>query len=114
MALLSTQAIALAGLNPAYAACAGGGDEFVPNRRTFIHVKNGHSSPQSVTVVTPRTQRGLAIADVVVSVPNAGERMIGPFNAEEFGDPVDGRADISYSGVTNLTIAVVELPEISE
>jgi hypothetical protein len=112
MAKIEEQVVTLAGVAPAYTAAAGGGDTFDPDADTFIHVKNGHTSPQTVTVVTPRTdpRTGLAEADVAVSVPNAGERMIGPFPFETFADPVTGLGSLTYSGVTALTLAVVRCP----
>jgi hypothetical protein len=114
MANLSTQTITRAGIGPTYAAAAGGGDTFTPDVDTFSHVKNGSGSPITVTVVTPRTDQesGQAIADVTVSVPaTTGERMIGPFPHNSFADPTDGLADITYSGVTSLTVAVLKVQE---
>jgi hypothetical protein len=109
MANLATQTINRAGLNATYSAAASGGDTFTPGSNVFIHVKNGHTSAQTVTVVTPGTTFGQAISDVAVSVPNAGERIIGPFPAQHFADPTDGLADLTYSGVTALTLAILEL-----
>jgi hypothetical protein len=111
MATLTVQTVSRSGLNPAYAAAAGGGDKFAPDKDTFLHVKNG--SGGALTVVTPLTDpgSGQAISDVAVSVPAAGERMIGPFNASSFADPADGLASITYSGVTSLTVAAIKVQE---
>lgn len=110
MATLSTQTITRAGLNPAYATCAGGGDKFKPGDRVFAHIKNGHSSSQTATFVTPGAVDGQAIADLAVAVPNAGERIIGPLTASLFRNPDDsGLAAITYSGVTSLTIAIIQI-----
>ena len=111
MANLATQEIDLDGLGAAYTAAAGSGDTFTPDDRTFLHIKNAHTASWTVTVPTPRTAiGGLAIADSVTVVPNGGERFIGPFPSEHFADPADGLADITYSGVTALTVAVVKAP----
>lgn len=112
MANLTKQPVTLAGLAATYAAAAGGGDTFDPDADTILHVKNGHTAPQTVTIVTPRTdpQTGQAEADIAVSVPNAGERFIGPFPKEVYGDPVTGLASLTYSGVTALTVAVLTAP----
>jgi hypothetical protein len=109
MATLTTQTITRAGLGPTYATAAGGGDKCKPGNNVFLHVKNGHSSPQTVTVVTPGTFEGQPIDDLAVAVPNAGERMIGPISPSLFRDPSDGLASITYSGVTSLTIAVIQI-----
>jgi hypothetical protein len=109
VAVLPVQAITRAGtgLTPAYSAAAGGGDSCKASSRTFLHVKNGHSSPQTVTIATPGTVGGLAIADLAVAVPNAAERMIGPID-DVFRDS-GGLAQITYSGVTALTIAAIRI-----
>jgi len=100
---------------PTAVAAAGGGDNFTPDDRTFLIVKNAGGSPVTVTVVTPKTDPGgHAIADDVVSVPaTTGERWIGPFPAEYYADPantVPGNCGVTYSGVTSVTVAVVSLP----
>lgn len=100
MALLAVQQIQTPGTAPTYAAATGGGDTVPSDGRTFLHVKNGSGAPITVTVATPGNVGGLAIADNTVSVPNAGERMIGPITADLYGDI----AAITYSGVTSLTI----------
>lgn len=112
MAKIEEQLVTIAGLGPAYSAAAGGGDTFDPDQDTFIHVKNGSGGAITVTVVTPRVdpQTGLAEADVAVSVPAGGERMIGPFPFETYADPATGLGSITYSGVTSLTLAVLKVP----
>lgn len=110
MATLATQTITRAGLASAYTAAAGGGDKLTPDGSTFLHVKNGGGSPITVTIVTPRDViPNVATADVAVSVPNAGERMIGPFPAEHFASTTDGMADITYSGVTSVTVGAFKV-----
>jgi hypothetical protein len=113
MANLATQAISRAtAAAPSYAAAAGGGDTFTPDRDTFLHVKNGSGGAITVTVVTPRADAlGNAIADNAVSVPAGQERMLGPYPAEHYADPADGLADITYSGVTSLTIGVFRVTQ---
>lgn len=104
MALLTIYAISQAGVVPTYVAASAGGDTFPNDGQTFLHVKNGHTSPQTVTVnSTKQCDQGFD-HDVVVAVPNASERMIGPFPIARFGRTVS----ISYTGVTALTIAAVD------
>jgi hypothetical protein len=114
MAALATQVMTPQGLAPSYASAAGGGDTFVPDKDTFLHVKNTGGSPQTVTVAVPGNERyGVATSDVTCSVPaTTGDRMIGPFPAEIFADQaLSGSAGISYTGVTGVTIAVVKANE---
>jgi hypothetical protein len=114
MATLASQALNRAGLTPSFAAATGGGDAFTPDNNTFLRVKNASGSPITVTVVTPRTNRfGNAIADNTFSVPaTTGDVLAGPFPAEEYADPANsGLTTITYSGVTSLTIAAIQIQQ---
>ncbi len=110
MAALTTLNIPLAGVAPSYAAAAAGGDTFLPTNNTFLHVKNASGSAITVTIVTPGSVQGQAVADTAVSVPaTTGERLIGPMRADLYARTSDGRADITYSAATSVTIGVFEL-----
>lgn len=111
MATLASQKITRAGMAPTYAAAAVGGDRFTPDSNTFLHVKNGSGGAITVTIAATKVPLpNMTIANDVVSVPAGGERMIGPFPYDTFV-AVDGSglADITYSGVTSLTIAAVQV-----
>lgn len=109
MAALTVQNVARSGLNPTYGAAAGGGDTFVNDGQVVLHVKNGGGSSINVTVdSTAPTGVGLAQADAVVAVPNAGERMIGPFPPGAFND-ANGAVAVAYSAVTSVTVAAIRL-----
>jgi hypothetical protein len=110
VATLSVQDLKRTGLGPTYGACAGGGDRFAPSKDTFLHVKNASGSPITVTVAaTYIPLKDQTESNVSVSVPAGGERMIGPFPYEHFAaTDGSGLADITYSGVTSLTIAAVK------
>jgi hypothetical protein len=109
MAELTVQTITRAsdGLEPTYAAAAGGGDTVQVVSNLFLHVKNGDASPHTVTVVTPGTVAGLAIADLTATIPASEERMIGPID-QNFR-ATNGLASITYDGVTSVTIAAIRV-----
>ena len=109
MSTLTVQVVSLAGIAPSYAAAGAGGDEFVNSGHEFLHVKNGHTSPQTVTANSQKACSQGFDHDVAVAVPNGAERMIGPFPKDRFDDPA-GKVQITYSGVTALTVAVVQVP----
>lgn len=110
MATLATQNITRSGVGPTYGACTGGGDRFTPGNTTFLHVKNGSGGALTVTVAATKVPiAGMAVANVSVSVPAGGERMIGPFPPDYFNaTDGSGLADITYSGVTSLTIGALQ------
>lgn len=110
MADLTTQVITRDSIVPSFAAASGGGDKFIPDDDVYLEVINGGGAPVNVTIVTPKTEDGEAIADRVVAVANGARRKIGPFPKSLFGNPADsGKAAITYSGVTSVTIGVFKL-----
>jgi hypothetical protein len=110
MPTLSVQIAVLTGLNPSYGAADAGGDEFANSGREVIHVKNGHTSEQTVTVDSKAVCSQGYDHNAVVAIPAGEERIIGPFPKVRFDDPSTGKVAISYSGVISLTIAVIRVP----
>lgn len=109
MATLTVSNINHTGLAPSFTAAAGGGDQFANDGRIFIYVKNAHTSGQTVTVNSQSNCSFGFDHDVAVSVPATnGERLIGPFPTSRFNDS-SGNVQITYSGVTSLTIAAIRL-----
>ncbi|WP_151898275.1 MULTISPECIES: hypothetical protein [unclassified Streptomyces] len=109
MATLTVQTIGAGGLSPTYAAADVAGDKLKPGRTTFLHVINADASPITVTIATPGTVSGLAIADRAVTVDASDEQMI-PIPADLYGDPADsGLASVSYSSVTSVTVAALRI-----
>lgn len=111
MATLATQVVKRAGVIPSYSACAGGGDRFTPDGSTFLHVKNASGGSLNVTVAATKVPAdSLAVGNLVVAVGAGAEKMIGPFPPDIFfATDGSGLADITYSGVTSLTIAVMKV-----
>lgn len=77
--------------------------------RTFLHVKKSGASDCDVTVSTPGSVDGLAIADLVVTVPaSTGDVMIGPFPTHLFNDS-NHDINVTFSNITGLTCAAVRM-----
>jgi hypothetical protein len=108
MATLATQSIVTAGLTPAFVAAAGGGDKCLPGAGTYLHVKNGGGSPVTVTLVTPATVDTLAVGDRAIVVAAGAEAKIAVPDTL-YRNPTDGLADITYSGVTSVTVGVFRI-----
>lgn len=109
MAVLTVQSIALAGTIPTYAAPAALANEFANDGRTFLHVKRAGGGTVVVTLTTPGTIKGVAIADPTVTVGSGSEKMIGPFDPSIF-NASDGNVDFACDATTGVTLAVVRLP----
>ena len=103
---ITVQAASLPGLKPTYAAANVDGNFFANSGKEFLHVKNAHTSPQTVTIDSPAACNQGGTHDVAVAIPAGEERMIGPFPKDRFNDG-GGYVQITYSGVTALTIAAV-------
>lgn len=116
MAVITPKVGALSGVDPlAYVAAAGGGDSFpaTGDGVYLIHVKNGHTSPQSIVIDDPNSASPPSattfVPDVTVSVPNAGERMIVVSNSGRFIDSTDS-INLTYpDGIVSLTLQVVKV-----
>jgi len=109
MATLTVQQAVIAGLTPSYGAAAGGGDQFANSGKAMIHVKNGGGGSINVTVDSQVACSQGSDHDAVVAVGAGVESMIGPFPKARWNDSSDN-VQITYSGVSSVTIAIVELP----
>ena len=108
MATLTAQTPTITGTTPTYSAVTSSDSILYTSDRTFLVVKNGGGSSTNVTVVVPGTEYGQPRADVVVAVPAAGERWIGPL----VGDLATGTPltiTVNYSVTTSVTAALVQL-----
>ncbi len=110
MATLTAQRVAVAGTQITYAAAAGGGDKFTPGDHREFRVKNGDATATTVTIAVPgNTAYGQANPDIAASIPAGQEWAFGPFPSY-FGDPADSNLiAVTYSKVTSLTVAVVDV-----
>jgi len=107
---ISVQPITLSGVTPVYSDAVAGGFQFVNDGRTFLHVKNTNGAARYITVTTPATVDGLAVADVYVTVAaTTGDEMIGPFPTGTFNNS-GGYVYVSNSATADLTMAAVRLP----
>jgi hypothetical protein len=85
------------------------GNQFQNDGRMFLHVINATGDAGTVTIDTPNTVDGLAIANRDVVVTSAEERMIGPFPPNIYNDG-DRLVQITYDVVgAGMTIALLRL-----
>lgn len=107
MAVLTPVDVTLAGVADNLVAAAGGGDSFPNNGHVVFVVNNGSAGAITVTFDDPNTPNPGSASqfnpDVAVSVPAGARRTIGPFPPFRFND-ANGRVNVTYSGVTSLTV----------
>lgn len=106
---LTVQTTSRAGLAAVYSpADAVNGNDFPNTGGEFLHVKNTGAAPVTLTIPTPVTIDGLAVADRTVSIPaTTGDLFIGPFDNSFYGGN-DGRVQLDWSAATGVTIAVLK------
>ncbi len=77
--------------------------------RVLLHFVKTGANPATITVVTPKTVSGLAVAELTFVVPaTTGDVWAGPFNPDTFNDG-SGDMDVSTSEDTAITIEAVQI-----
>jgi hypothetical protein len=106
---IAYQQIVRTGLEETLAAVDGtNGNSFQNDGRMILHVANGAVAPITVTIDTPNTVDGLAVAQLPVVVTNGEERYIGPFPPNIYNDS-SGNVNVTYSSGATVTAAVLRL-----
>lgn len=104
---ITPQQVTTGGLSVAYEPANVDGNSIAgASQRRDLTVKNGSAASINVTIPTPGTVDGLAIADRVVAVPAGAEVRIRT-DSRSYQQP-DGSAHINYSAVTSVTVAVTQ------
>lgn len=95
------------------AAAAGNGNKFFNDGKTFVRIKNASASPITVTINTPGTVYGQALADLTVTIAATGDgdgldfQDIGPFTTTF--NQSDGYVWVDTSLATSITIGAYRL-----
>jgi len=97
---LQVQPITSAGTDLTLTSANVDGHSVRNNGRTFILVVNGDASPMTVTLQTPGSVQGLAIADQTITVPASESRYI--FFKKVHEQP-NRDVYVDFSSVTSLT-----------
>jgi hypothetical protein len=100
------------GLAPQYTGSLSASDTYLVNNdgRVFLHFKKTGAGDCTVTVETPGSVGGKAIADRTITVPaTTGDVMAGPFPPSEFNQPGAHDLEFTLSEVTGLTVAALRL-----
>jgi hypothetical protein len=106
---VTTQKIVGSGLAPALTGPTADGD-VIDSGAVALMVTNGSGGSINVTVQTPATQSGLAVAEQIVAVGAGATKLIGPVPAGTYARPSgldEGRVYVDYSSQTSITRAVV-------
>ncbi|MEU7911319.1 hypothetical protein [Microbispora bryophytorum] len=107
---LSAQPMPRAGkaLDAAVVAANADGNSFDHTGRRMLLLSNGSDAPAAVTVQIPAMVEGQDVVDLPVTVPANDSLLLPPFSAV-YRQP-NGKVYIDYADVTDLSVAVLELP----
>ena len=105
MATLTVQTADTNGLLPTFNQVASGGDNFVNAIGDILLLFRSASAAKTVTISTPATAHGEAIAETSVTVPASGFQFAGTFNPDIYN--ASGKVSMTYSDKVGLTVAVV-------
>lgn len=101
------------GLVPTYKSDMATADTyFVPNDgRTVVHFTNTGGSNSVVTVVTPATVDGQAVADPTYTVAlTSGNKFIGPFPPNTYNVAATGELSFTLTNADDVSCAVFRMP----
>jgi len=89
---------------------AADGHSFQNTGRTFLLIRNAHATQaRTITIQTPQTVLGLAVAELVVTIAATLSRLIGPFPTATFNQS-GGLVYVDYSDVgADVKISVYRL-----
>lgn len=106
--IVNAQQVTKAGVAPVFnAATATDGDGFSNDGNSIIEAKNASGASVDLTITTPGTVDGNAIADLVVTIPAGATRVIGRLAPAAYN--IDGYVWMNWSAVTSVTFAVYRI-----
>lgn len=108
---LASQATVDEGITVAFTAANVDGHSIAGGGDVLLLVNNASAGSINVTVQTPGTTDGLAIAEQVVAVAAGAIKAIGPFRSTTYDRP-SGAADagmvyVDFSAVASVTVAAL-------
>lgn len=112
---LTIQTTSRTGLSPSYVSgdAANGHDFNNAGQNVVIHIKNGSGSTVTLTVVTPGTVDGLAVANRDIAIPAGEERIVGPFRKDQYGTGNNqDTVQLDLDDDTSVTLAALKLGSI--
>ncbi|KKM12766.1 hypothetical protein LCGC14_1719780 [marine sediment metagenome] len=77
--------------------------------KTILHFIKAGANPATITIVTPKTVGGLAVAEqTFVVAASGGVEFAGPFPPDLYND-ASGDIDISTSEATDITVQAIRV-----
>lgn len=107
MVAIDPQARSLAGAAVVFQAASVGGDTVkIDDDRNELLIRNDGVGSVNVTAAVAKTVYGKTVPDTVLAVASGAVGRL-PLIRDLYRDSSTGNADISYSGVTDVDVAVI-------
>ena len=100
---LTPQQLSRSGITPSFTAAHVDGHKMANGGTEYLHVKTGDTATV-VTIQTPGTVDGLAVAERTISIGTSSERLIGPFPRQTYNQGSE-EVYVDLSAITNVTLA---------
>jgi hypothetical protein len=108
---LTPQKATSSGVALTFAAADGtNGNSFIPSHGRALHVKNGGGSAITLTLPTPQTVDGLAVADRSVTVGAGAHAVVSVTPELSAYSQADKTVWVDFSSATSVTVALVDQP----
>lgn len=109
MATLTVVNMVRTGVDMAGVAADVAGDEWVNTGQEMVEIKNGSGSPITVTLDIKPTVDAATVNDPTVTIAAGATKAMGTFPTGWYNDSSTGRAKVTCSAVTSVTIKVVKV-----
>ncbi len=86
------------------------GAMFTNDGKTRLWVKNSGAGPHVVTIVTPRTIEGLAVADKTYTIGIGKYAVVGPFRRDLYAQPSGADAGKTYVDADGTQSEITIIP----
>jgi hypothetical protein len=111
--LIASVTDAITGVNPVPTSADEANNHYFPwTEDAVLECRNNSVSSANVTVVTNADADGNAVSDLVVAVPAASTRRIGPFKSSIYRQ-TDGNVQVNISEDTTFLFGVSRTPRNS-
>lgn len=106
---MTVQEAVATGLKPTTTAGTSDGLQFSNDGKTLLYAYNGGAGAHVVTIQTPETVEGLAVAENTVTISQSTFKLIGPFARATFNQS-NGYAYVDIDGTqSEVTCAAVRV-----
>lgn len=111
LTLLTADRDGISVADAALTAAIADGHSFVNDGRTVLLLQNTNAATRTITVQTPVTVDGLAVAELTITLPATTGRIITATFPRTVYNQSDGSVYIDYSATAGVLVAAIKIPK---